>query len=167
MASGGRCDMNGEDLACSPTVPQGPLPLKTKKKHKKRNRKWTSLLDAVEIGPYRFVAVTCTNELRREGQIMEHCVQCYEELCRLDCAKIFSVRDALTDKRIATLSLLWEKDYWHLDQIKGFKNAEVVCEESTYFDGDHTVTKFDWTDAYYAAQELVLLYRNAWLTRRH
>lgn len=138
---------------------------RTKKRNKKRNRKWSSDLDAVEIGPYLFVQLTCTKELREEGQKMEHCVRSYENLCRIDCTKIFSVRDALTQTRIATLSLIWENDYWRFDQMKGVRNTEVVCEELTYFDGERTVTETDFTDLHYAALELVQQYREAWLTQ--
>ena len=119
----------------------------------------------VEIGPYRFVPLTRTKELREEGQKMEHCVRSYENLCRIDCTKIFSVRDALTQRRIATLSLIWENDYWRFDQMKGVRNTDVVCEELTYFDGERTVTETDFTDLHYAALELVQQYREAWLNQ--
>lgn len=137
--------------------------VRTKKRNKKRNRKWSSDLDAVEIGPYLFVPLTCTKELREEGQKMEHCVRSYENLCRIDCTRIFSVRDALTMQRVATLSLIWENDYWRFDQMKGVRNTEVVCEERTYFDGEQLEIDIDFTDLHYAAQELIQLYREAWL----
>lgn len=147
------------------SAPEGPeaKQVKTKKKNKKRNRKWSSDLDAVEIGPFLFIPLTCTKALREDGRKMEHCVRSYEDLCRIDCARVFSVRDALTQKRIATLSLIWENNYWHFDQMKGVRNAEVVWEELTYFTGEVTVTNMDFTDLHYAALELVQCYREAWL----
>ncbi len=148
---------------CSGEEEAGRPQVRTRKKNKKRNRKWSSDLEAVEIGPYLFVPLTCTKELREEGQSMEHCVRSYESLCRIDCTKIFSVRDALTQRRIATLSLIWENDYWRFDQMKGARNTDVVCEERTYFDGERTVTETDFTDLHYAALELVQRYREAWL----
>lgn len=137
-------------------------PVRRKKKNKKRNRKWSSDLGAVEIGPFLFIPLTCTKALRDEGRTMEHCVKTYEELCRFNYARIFSVRDALSQKRIATLSLIWEDDYWHLDQVKGFRNAEIACNERSFFDGEQTVTELYLTDLYYAAMELVELYRDEW-----
>jgi hypothetical protein len=147
------------------SVPEmlGRMPARRKKKNKKRNRKWSSDLNAVEIGPFLFIPLTCTKALRDEGYAMEHCVRTYEELCRLDYARIFSVRDAMTMERVATLSLIWEDDYWHLDQIKGMRNVEVVCQELTHFDGEQTVTEIFVADVHYAAMELVQRYREAWL----
>ena len=156
----------GETIkTCSAPLSANRTQARTKKKNKKRNRKWSSDLDAVEIGPYLFVPLTCTNELREEGQEMEHCVRNYEILCRIDCTKIFSVRDASTKTRIATLSLIWEKGYWRFDQMKGVRNTEVACEELTYFDGEQTVTETHFTDLHYAALELVQQYREAWLNQ--
>ncbi len=138
-----------------------------KKKNKKRNRKWSSDLDAVEIGPFLFIPLTCTNALRDEGRTMEHCAKTYEDLCRLNWSRIFSVRDALSQKRIATLSLIWEDDYWHLDQIKGPRNAEVLCDQHNHFNGEETVAELVLTDLYYAAMELVQQYRVAWLNNQN
>jgi hypothetical protein len=149
-------------LDSAPEAP-GTVPARRKKMNKKRNRKWSSDLDAVEIGPFLFMPLTCTKALREEGFAMAHCVRAYEELCRLDYARIFSVRDALNLERVATLSLIWENDYWHLDQIKGMRNVEVICQELTHFDGEQTVTEILVTDVHYAAMELVQRYREAWL----
>lgn len=155
----------GDDVMMCSEVELFEQPLaKTKKKNKKRNRKWISDLDSVVIGPFLFLPLTCTKDLRQDGRSMEHCIRSYEELCRIDYARIFSVRDALTQKRIATLSLIWENDYWHLDQIKGLRNCEVDCVELTYFNGERMVTETEFTDLHYAALELVQCYRMAWLS---
>lgn len=155
--------MGDQVQVCSATEGVEAKQFKAKKRNKKRNRKWTSDLDAVEIGPFLFIPLTCTKALREEGRKMEHCVRSYEDLCRIDCARIFSVRDALTQTRIATLSLIWSSNYWHLDQLKGLRNTEVICEELTFFDGERTVTGSELTDIYFAALELVQRYREAWL----
>ena len=128
--------MGDEVRLCLATEVADTKQVRKKKKNKKRNRKWSSDLDAVEIGPFLFIPLTCTKALREDGREMEHCVRSYEDLCRIDCARIFSVRDALTQKRIATLSLIWEIDYWHFDQMKGVRNAEVAWDELTYFNGE-------------------------------
>jgi len=158
--------MDAENLPCSAMGPPELAQVRSKKKPKKRNRKWTSDLDAVQVGPYLFVPLTCTKELREDGRNMEHCVRSYENLCRINCTRVFSVRDDFTRFRIATLSLIWENDYWHLDQMKGVRNTEVVCAERTYFDGERMVTETDFTDLHYAAQEFVQQYREAWAIQR-
>jgi hypothetical protein len=68
----------------------------------------------------------------------------------------------LAGRRVATASLIWRDDYWHLDQIKGPRNAEVLESEHTFYDGDSTVTLIEQTEAYYVGHEVLRLYRQAW-----
>lgn len=92
---------------------------------------------------------------------MMHCVATYEELCRFDFARVFSVRERYSNRHVATLSLIWEDGYWRLDQLKGFKNSEVMIDQDEIFDGEQLVTVTDFSDLYFAAQELVMRYREA------
>lgn len=137
------------------------LPVRSKKKHKKRNRRWVSALGQVEIGPFLFVPLTCTRDLREEGYAMEHCVGTYAQYCRGDWLRVFSIRDALEGKRLATLSLMLEDDRWNLEQIKGFRNSEVISQEQTYFDGEQIITELSLSDLHYAAMEFVEMFRRA------
>jgi len=134
--------------------------LDTKPK-KKRNLEWTSDLLMCEIGDYLILALTTSRQLRAEGRAMKHCVGHYDELCHKGLARVFSVRD-ISGHRIATASLIWRDDYWHLEQIKGHENAEVLESENTYFDGNSTVTKLAPTELYFVGQEILQRYRSAW-----
>jgi hypothetical protein len=58
-------------------------------KSNKRNRRWLSSLGVEEIGDYLFYPLTRTKELWFEGRCMMHSVATYEDLCRVDLARIF------------------------------------------------------------------------------
>jgi len=166
MASGGRFEMGDDDFKSDPPE-QAPRPqLVAKKKSKKRNRKWVSDLAAVEIGPYLFLPLTSAKELRQEGRIMEHCIGTYDMLCRLGHFRVFSVRNAADQKHIATLALECWNNEWKLEQVKGLRNAEVLHQALTYFDGDQTVSDIQFTDLYYAVMYLVQHYREAWCEKK-
>lgn len=128
---------------------------------KKRNLHWESDLAACEIGDYQIIPLTTSRLLRAEGRVMRHCVRNYDELCHQGRARVFSMRD-LAGRRVATASLIWRDDYWHLDQIKGPRNAEVLESECTFFDGDSTVALIEETEVYYVGHEVLRLYRQAW-----
>jgi hypothetical protein len=74
----------------------------------------------------------------------------------------FSVRDLYSNKPVATLSLIWEDEYWQLDQLKGFKNSDLVVDQNIFFDGESLCINTDLSDLYFAAQELLLRCRAAW-----
>lgn len=134
-------------------------------KHKKKLKlEWGSDLGECEIGGYWIVPLTTSRHLRAEGRAMRHCVGTYDELCHKNLARVFSVRDA-DGNRVATLSLIWRDDYWHLEQIKGHRNAEVLESEDTYYDGNSTVTVLEPTELYYVGQEVLRQYRQAWSDR--
>lgn len=137
------------------------LPVRKKKKNKKRNRRWISAIDQVEIGPFLFVPLTCTRDLKEEGYAMEHCVGTYAQECRWGWLRVFSVCDALGGKRLATMSLMMEDDRWNIEQIRGLRNSEVIRQEHTYFDGEQLITELELSDLHYAAMELVEMYRRA------
>lgn len=128
---------------------------------KKSNFHWESALAECEIGDFQIVPLTTSRLLRAEGRAMRHCVGNYDELCHQGRARVFSIRD-LACRRVATASLIWRDDYWHLDQIKGPRNAEVLESERTFFDGDSTVTVIEQTEVYYVGHEVLRLYRQAW-----
>lgn len=98
--------------------------------------------------------------------MMRHCAGTYDELCHNGLARVFSIRD-LDGHRLATASLIWREDYWHLEQVKGLRNAEVLESESTFFDGNSTVTLLEPTELYYIGQEILRRYRCSWSDRLH
>lgn len=143
------------------------LPPGKRKRKQKRIRTWDSSLLSAEIGPYVFVALTDSGALKAEGRRMQHCVATYIDICRMNAARIFSVRDAISGQPVATLSLIWIDDYWRIDQLKGLRNAEVAIHQAIYFDGEETVIDIEMTELYFAAQELLLRYRRAWAMEQH
>jgi|GEM_PF-1458757 len=133
---------------------------------KKRNLVWESDLTECEIGEYQILPLTSSRQLRAEGRTMKHCARHYDEMCHKGLARIFSICDS-SGNQVATALLVWIDDYWHLDQIKGYQNAEVLESQETYFDGDSTVTWLEPTELYFIGQEILQRYRSAWSNRLH
>lgn len=127
----------------------------------KRNLAWASALPDCEIGDFRIVPLTTSQQLRAEGREMKHCVALYADLCHRGLARIFSIRD-LCGHHVATASLIWREEYWHLEQVKGFMNADVIDGIETFFDGESTITEIEPTDLYFVSQSLLQSYRCAW-----
>lgn len=136
------------------------------KRKKKRNLEWASDLPACEVGEFLIVPLTTSRQLRAEGRAMKHCAGHYDELCHRELARVFSIRD-LSGNRVATASLIWLDDYWHLEQVKGPENAEVLESEETFFNGNTTVTQREPTELYFVGQEILQRYRSAWSERLH
>ena len=136
------------------------------KRKKKRNLEWASDLPACELGEFLIVPLTTSRQPRAEGRAMKHCAGHYDELCHRELARVFSIRD-LSGNRVATASLIWLDDYWHLEQVKGYENAEVQESEETFFNGNTTVTQREPTELYFVGQEILQRYRSAWSVRLH
>lgn len=136
------------------------------KRKKKRNLEWASDLPECEIGDYLIVPLTTSRQLRAEGRAMKHCAGHYDELCHKGLARVFSIQD-LSGNRVATASLIWFDDYWHLEQVKGYENAAVLESEETVFDGNSTVTDREPTELYFVGQEILQRYRSAWSDQLH
>lgn len=139
--------------------------LETKRK-KKRNLQWVSDLPECEIGEYRIVPLTTSRQLRAEGREMNHCAGHYDELCHKGLARVFSIQD-LSGNRIATASLIWLDDYWYLEQVKGYGNAEVLEGEETFCNGHSIITQLEPTELYFVSQEILQRYRSAWSDGLH
>jgi hypothetical protein len=148
-----------------PDVLNSLFGLGTKRK-KKRNLEWASDLPECEIGDFLIVPLTTSRQLRAEGRAMKHCAGQYDELCHQGLARVFSIRD-LSGNRVATASLIWLDDYWHLEQVKGYENAEVQESEETFYNGNSTVTQLEPTELYFVGQEFLQRYRSAWSDRLH
>lgn len=130
-------------------------------KKKKRELVWDSALEAYELGDYQVNPLTNSRALRQEGRAMLHCVGGYDEMCAKGRARVFSIRD-LMGNRVATMSLVFWGDYWHLEQIRGAANAEVCTSEEVYYNGNRTETQLDMTDFHYIAHDVLRCYRQAW-----
>lgn len=134
-----------------------------RKKRKKRVLVWDSALEVHELGDYQVIPLTSSWALRQEVRAMHHCVAGYDEMCFKGRARVFSIRD-LMGRRLATMSLIFRDDYWHLEQLRGVENAEVCTSEYLYYDGERTVTQVNMTDMYYVAYDVARRYRKGWET---
>lgn len=130
----------------------------------KRNLAWVSALPECEIGDFQIVPLTTARQLRSEGREMKHCVALYADRCFRGLARVFSIRD-LFGHRVATASLIWRDDYWHLEQVKGAMNGNVLEGVETFFDGESTMTEMEPTDLHFVSQTLLQSYRSAWEER--
>lgn len=115
---------------------------------------WSSVLAACEIGEYQVIPLTSSAELREAGSAMRHCIGSHDVLCAAGTYLVFSIRN-LDNKRLATMSLVFDQFGWHLDQIKGLGNAEVIYTEGTFYSGERTETIRECSDLYYIAQEIL------------
>jgi hypothetical protein len=90
---------------------------------------WDPYVRRVEWGRCRFVALTNARQLAEEGEVMVHCVGDYDEICRNNAKRIYSVRERKSGLRIATMSLEYVCTdagwVWTHDQLKGVRNTEV------------------------------------------
>lgn len=162
MQNGGGFSMNGQGLSQEQVDELNAIfGLGRTGKRKKRVYLWESVLQAHEMGMYQVIPITSSWALRHEGRVMNHCVGSYEKLCRDGFIRVFSIRDLLGN-RVATLSLLFYDGDWHLEQIKGYSNAEVCIAEEVYYDGEQTQTWIEMTDLHYVAYEVLRCYRKAW-----
>ena len=119
---------------------------------------WTSALRTSEIGAYRVIPLTTSSALRREGAAMVNCVGSHDILCAIGAYRVFSIRDR-DDQRVATLSLVLDEHGWHLDQIKGPSNTEVIYCEEAPANGEGPDTTPDFHDLYFVAHEILRQYR--------
>lgn len=133
---------------------------KLKAKRRKKNLHWISLLGVFEAGDFIVVPLTSSNDLREEGELMNHCVgRRYHRWCYDGAVRVFSIRD-LSDNRLATASLYFDFDtmFWRIEQCKGYGNREVC--EIPIFDGGSMVGT-DLSDIHFVAQQIVTLYQHA------
>lgn len=128
---------------------------------RKRNLHWESDLVECDIEPYRVVPLVSSKQLREEGRIMKHCVGVYDDSCHRGLSRVFSVRDSVA-RRIATVSLVWQDDYWQLEQVKGPSNAEVLHTTRGNCECESMTESLELTDLYFVSQEILQRYRVAW-----
>ena len=160
MVNGGKCEMSEIVILYPPTEQPISWDLQSEFVKKKRNFSWESALESFRLGNYWIEPLTSSRMLREEARIMQHCVNFYDVLCHRGQARVFSVRDEAA-YRLATVSLLWKDDYWHLEQMKGPANQEILFRQSDY-EGEPLEDRLEQTELYYVGQEILQLYRTAW-----
>ena len=57
---------------------------------------------------------------------MAHCVGGYAKACREGRVRVYSIRDPLTDERLATLALAPGASGWEVRELRGRANAAVA-----------------------------------------
>lgn len=132
----------------------------TKRKSRKRNLRWASLIGPFEAGDYQVVPLTSSNELREEGALMNHCVgHRYHRWCLVGAVRVFSIRD-LDDRRVATASIYYDfvEDRWRIEQCKGIGNSEV-CEPPVL--SDELPADNQLSEIHFIMQELATRYQRA------
>lgn len=89
---------------------------------------WQSALPAFDEGDFHIQPLTSSYELAREGYRMQHCVSTYGTLCLAGKYRLFSVSEISSGKRLVTIGLRREGDYWRIEQIKGRFNRDPMLE---------------------------------------
>jgi hypothetical protein len=82
-------------------------------------------LDTFSDGTFAAKAVRTSFELWLESVAMRHCVDSYDAVCGSGDCLIYSIRDAATGKRLATVSLRSgeERGAWRVGEVVGFANG--------------------------------------------
>ena len=112
---------------------------------------WESRVSDVSIFGMNVKPLTSSKELCLEGMKMNHCVSSYAKACREGAYRVFSIRDATGEKRIATVGLSCTDHVWRLDQIKGRYNRKVSPEVGSL---SKTLAQFyHQTDAQYRTRK--------------
>lgn len=88
-----------------------------------KGTEWSAPLRSAEVGHLRFLPLRSLSALRDEGEVMRHCVADLADCCRKGCIHVFSVRDARTLERVATLALQGRGSTWTVVDLKGEENA--------------------------------------------
>lgn len=141
-------------------TPSALLATPAKRKSRKRNLRWVSLIGPFEAGDYQVVPLTSSNELREEGELMNHCVgRRYHRWCHVGAVRVFSIRD-LDGRRVATASFYYDFDEerWRIEQCKGYANGNVT---DGYADWASQSTKSGLTDLHFLVEYLLVKYQAA------
>jgi hypothetical protein len=87
---------------------------------------WPVFVPAVEWEGLRFISLASNVALVADGAAMTHCIGTYAEKCRSRMLRAYSVREAKSGARVATLTVEEEKPgRWKIDAIKGSHNVPV------------------------------------------
>lgn len=89
---------------------------------------WESRVNDISIFGMKVKPLTSSKDLCLEGMKMNHCISSYAKACLDGSYRVFSIRGATADKRIATVGLNFADNAWKLDQIKGRNNRAVSSE---------------------------------------
>lgn len=112
---------------------------------------WEFRVSDLSIFGLKVKPLTSSKELCLEGMQMNRCVSSYAKVCREGTHRVFSIREATAEKRIATVGLSFTDCVWKLDQIKGRNNCTVSSEVESL---SKTLAQFyQQTDTQYKARK--------------
>jgi hypothetical protein len=143
-----------KNVSTPPTLLANP----TKRKSRKRNLRWESLIEPFEAGDYQVVPLTSSNELREEGELMSHCIgRRYHRWCHVGAVRVFSIRD-LDGRRVATASFYYDfdEDRWRVEQCKGYANGNVTDQNP---DRGSQSIQSGLTDVHFLVEYLLVKYQ--------
>jgi hypothetical protein len=86
-------------------------------------REWSTPVSNARIGNLSFIPLQSESALQDEGEAMHHCIAMFAEFCRTGCTRVFSVRNAISRYRVATLAIAIEGGSWVVNDLKGSRNA--------------------------------------------
>lgn len=91
---------------------------------------WESNLPAYCDNGYEVWPLLTSIELQEEGRAMQNCAKEYDLLCKGEIARVFSIRDAGSARRVATAAIMREESAgrWRLNEVKGPRNKPAPID---------------------------------------
>ena len=124
------------------------------------NLPWESLIERYEDGGFLVIPLTSRKQLRREGKAMDHCVELFSGVCRMELVRIFSIQHAY-DGRRATLMLELNDGWWDVSECTGYSNANVLTDYAEY-DAEWDMMDVEYpSDFDYLAADIATRYNRA------
>jgi len=93
-------------------------------KPNQESAEWRSKLGAFKTKDFEILPLVSPIQVELEGEAMEHCVADYIDRCGLGDYLLFSIRQAGSQTRIATVGLVLDGERCVLDQVKGKANQD-------------------------------------------
>lgn len=84
---------------------------------------WEAPLRSAQTYNLRFIPLQSLAALQDESEVMQHCVAEFADCCRKGCLHVFSVRDARSLDRIATIALRCQSGSWAIADFRRQKNS--------------------------------------------
>lgn len=91
---------------------------------------WESHLPVYCDSGYEIWPLLSSTDLREEGKAMHNCAKEYDLLCASQIARVFSIWDAGSACRVATVAIMRESaaEKWRLTEVKGPRNKPVPMD---------------------------------------
>jgi hypothetical protein len=87
---------------------------------------WPAVLQVpIERKGLRVIELLAAQAVRDEARIMRHCIDSYIEACESGDYGVFSIQDAGTGERIATVGIFIDEERWVIEDVRGPDNEEA------------------------------------------